>query len=214
MASTDDNGIASYSWDFGDGGSATVANPSYTFTTAGNYTVTLTVTDSEGLTSSDTVIITANDPTPPPPPPPGSGSLTLVNAGTDLDLFELTDGMEIDFASIKNTSLNIRADFAGLNVASVGFVLTGQINRNLTENVAPYALFGDTNGNYRGRKLAKGIYNLKVSAYSGPNRSGAELATISLQFSITDLAPNKQEVVNVKTSSDVLKETKFAICRK
>ena len=36
--------ITSYAWDFGDGGVATVANPNYTYTTAGSYTVQLTTT--------------------------------------------------------------------------------------------------------------------------------------------------------------------------
>jgi subtilisin family serine protease len=45
-ASTDDHGIVSYSWDFGDGGSAdvgTAATIRYTYQRAGTYTITLTV---------------------------------------------------------------------------------------------------------------------------------------------------------------------------
>ncbi|MGA2933788.1 MAG: PKD domain-containing protein [Methanomicrobiales archaeon] len=38
----------SWSWDFGDGGSSTDQNPGYTYTTGGNYTVSLTATDAEG----------------------------------------------------------------------------------------------------------------------------------------------------------------------
>lgn len=38
----------SYAWDFGDGGTSTVANPSHTFAAAGNYTVILGVTNSDG----------------------------------------------------------------------------------------------------------------------------------------------------------------------
>ncbi len=40
--------IASYSWDFGDGGSSTLAGPSHTYAAAASYNVTLTVTDSTG----------------------------------------------------------------------------------------------------------------------------------------------------------------------
>jgi PKD repeat protein len=50
-ASTDDSGIASWGWSFGDAGSSAQRNPSHTYTSAGTYTVSLTVTDQEGETS-------------------------------------------------------------------------------------------------------------------------------------------------------------------
>ncbi len=45
---------ASYLWDFGDGGTSTEANPDYTYTTGGLYTVTLTTTSSDGLVTQAT----------------------------------------------------------------------------------------------------------------------------------------------------------------
>ncbi|MFP2958403.1 discoidin domain-containing protein [Myxococcus sp. 1LA] len=48
-ASTDADGtIASRSWSFGDGSTATATNPSRTYASAGHYTVSLTVTDNGG----------------------------------------------------------------------------------------------------------------------------------------------------------------------
>jgi PKD repeat protein len=47
--STDDNGIASYQWDFGDGSTASGVTADYTFDASGSYDVTLTVTDDAGL---------------------------------------------------------------------------------------------------------------------------------------------------------------------
>ena len=41
-------------WDFGDGSTSTEQNPVHTYTSPGNYTVTLTVTDSCGVTANDT----------------------------------------------------------------------------------------------------------------------------------------------------------------
>lgn len=49
--------IATYFWDFGDGGTQTTANPviTYTYTNSGTYTVTLTTTDINGCTDTKTI---------------------------------------------------------------------------------------------------------------------------------------------------------------
>ncbi len=51
-SSDSDGNIASYAWDFGDGESSTQANPMHTYSRAGSYTVSLTVTDNDGASSS------------------------------------------------------------------------------------------------------------------------------------------------------------------
>ena len=57
-ASTDPDGDAlTYGWDFGDGTTAFGIAADKTFDVAGTYEVTLTVTDTEGLASSDTTTI-------------------------------------------------------------------------------------------------------------------------------------------------------------
>jgi hypothetical protein len=50
----DSRSSLSYKWDFGDGGSSTNNGPLYTYKKSGTYTVTLTVTDSEGTETIDT----------------------------------------------------------------------------------------------------------------------------------------------------------------
>ncbi len=58
--STDDVAVVGYLWDFKDGTPAsTAANPTHTFTNAGVYEVSLTVTDAEGLKNVKTVAIVA-----------------------------------------------------------------------------------------------------------------------------------------------------------
>ena len=77
-ASTDDKGITSYSWDFdasnGITSEATTKTASKTYTTAGIYTVTLTVTDTIGQKSTDTLQVVVNNPI---------DQLPVANAGAD-----------------------------------------------------------------------------------------------------------------------------------
>jgi PKD repeat protein len=60
--STDDNGIVSYTWNFGDGTAvASDVSPVHTYATAGTYTVTLTVPDTIGQTDSDTMEVVVSE---------------------------------------------------------------------------------------------------------------------------------------------------------
>ena len=52
-----DGSIASYAWDFGDGGTSSEPNPSHDYTSANNYNATLTVTDNRGGTASKSILI-------------------------------------------------------------------------------------------------------------------------------------------------------------
>ena len=57
-----DGTIASYTWNFGDGSTGAGAISQHTYTKAGTYTATLTVTDNTGAQSTSTVTISTVDP--------------------------------------------------------------------------------------------------------------------------------------------------------
>ncbi len=56
-----DGTITAYAWDFGDGQISSSANSDNIYASAGNYIVTLTVSDNEGASASDSSTVTVSD---------------------------------------------------------------------------------------------------------------------------------------------------------
>ncbi|MFN0059932.1 MAG: S8 family serine peptidase [Planctomycetota bacterium] len=75
FTSTSTGTISSYAWNFGDSGTSTLQNPSHTYTAAGTYTVTLTVTGpggSDAETKSGYIVVSS---------PPVGGPLYYLSFG-------------------------------------------------------------------------------------------------------------------------------------
>lgn len=62
-SSTDSDGsVTGWSWDFGDGSRSSTQHPSHNYSAAGNYTVSLTVTDNEGASNGNSQLVSASAP--------------------------------------------------------------------------------------------------------------------------------------------------------
>ncbi len=57
---TTGTGVITYSWDFGDGNTSTDTAPTNLYTTAGDYTVTLTATNDDGCENVSSALVTVN----------------------------------------------------------------------------------------------------------------------------------------------------------
>ncbi len=97
--------------------------------------------------------------------------MTLMEGGI-IDLFELT-----------TSNLNIRAN-ATEDVESVRLELSGAASQARTENVDPYALFGDSSGNYAAGSFPEGDYTLVATPYSGNNLNGTAGTPMTINFSV------------------------------
>jgi hypothetical protein len=104
----------------------------------------------------------------------------LVNAATDADIRTLTNNDTINMKS-DGLSLNIRAEIDGM-AGSVKLDLVGINTR--TENMAPYALFGDNNGDYIEWIPQEGIYTLKATPYILSGGGGEAGTPLEISFTI------------------------------
>ncbi|MEO0701794.1 MAG: DUF5060 domain-containing protein [Pseudomonadota bacterium] len=127
-------------------------------------------------------------PNPPTAPATPTVTLRLVDIATGETISTLASGDTLDPDVIGDGNVTIVADVDG-NVGSVRFTLG---DHTQVENVAPYALFGDTNGTYRDGAApafdAAGDYALTVELFSARNASAGKLGEIETVFSVEEVA--------------------------
>jgi len=130
---------------------------------------------------------------------------TLVNADTDQDIFDLTPGIVLDLATLP-TNLNIRANTDLDPVSSVVFALTGPQNQSITENVVPYSLFSDFQGDYFAWTPPIGSYTLLATPYEGTDGTGASGGPLTLNFTVTNSVGfvSSLVLVNADTDQDIM----------
>ncbi len=133
-------------------------------------------------------------------------SFTLVNAINNTDIATLYDGDILDLATLP-AGINIRANVYDLaTTKSVVFIFSAHPGGR-TENGAPFALFGDNNGNYNSWCCANvGTYNLSATPYTGNNASGSAGVGQAIEFQIIDSRiPTivSYTLVNAGTNTDI-----------
>jgi PKD repeat protein len=98
--SSDDIGIVMYSWDFGDGGTATSMQVTHSFDEVGVYTVTLEVSDAAGNTATDTLDVSVAEGEPsdeiPPTAEAGPDQAVVVGETIQFDASGSTDNVGIE----------------------------------------------------------------------------------------------------------------------
>ena len=118
-----------------------------------------------------------------------NAGLSIVNADSNATVASVSNGQTFSLSEI-GSNLNLVAEF-GVMQDQVGSVIFDQIvngdSEPLTvENAAPYAIYGDINGNFRGQTFAKGTFTVRVRAFTGDNGTGEQLSRMTYVFNLTD----------------------------
>ncbi len=112
-------------------------------------------------------------------------SFNLIDAENDVVIGPLTDGATIDVSSFLSMNLNIDALTTG-DVESVNMVLSGTQSHTMTENFAPFALFGNNGTDFNPNMFALGPYTLTATPYSADALGGTMGTPVTINFSFVE----------------------------
>ncbi|NJO00705.1 MAG: T9SS type A sorting domain-containing protein [Bacteroidia bacterium] len=129
------------------------------------------------------------------------GNFLLINATTDKIIRWLSEGAVLDLKALGDRPLNLVA-LTNREVGSVHLELNGPLSRTRLENLAPYALFGDNNGDYSGQNLPVGDYTLTATPFEQMNGQGKSGPTLSIRFTITDTRVRVVELLLINAQTD------------
>ena len=192
-----DGSVASYAWDFGDGGTSTDAAPAHTFTAAGTYQVTLTVTDDKGAPGSTTTPLTVSDVQP---------ATIAFRAGTTSSSSAATAKVTVPAAvqpgdvlllfATSNSASAVTADPAGWTLVGERTSGTPDLRTRLYERVATGA---DAGSSVSVTYSASNKVDLQVGAYSGVDPA-APVATFASAGETTSRAAHSTPGATVGTT--------------
>lgn len=104
--------------------------------------------------------------------------LTVINTQNNSEIGPLEDGGVLDRTKM-GKAVSLRADVKG-NVKSVKFAVDGKTVR--TESVAPYAVAGDTEGDYNVWRITPGKHTLTATPYGKTGAKGRPGQALKLTF--------------------------------
>lgn len=105
--------------------------------------------------------------------------LTRANSSSDIRPLNQTDSVSLSTIG----DFNIRLNNAPSGTKSVRFTYSGY---QRIENIAPYALSGDTNGTFEKWWINPGSYQITATAYDGSRASGRSLRTETITLTVTN----------------------------
>jgi len=131
VATSEHSEIKSYSWDFGDGGTANTQNATHTYTAAGNYNATCKAMDAYDITGSGAAAVSVSAPT----------KKTIVLRGINFDFDKAV--IKPEFEGVLDAGVEVLKENPGVHVTVAGYtdsVGTDQYNQGLSERRAKAVL--------------------------------------------------------------------------
>ena len=200
---TDSDGvISSVNWNFGDGATETISNPTHVYAQNGTYAVTLTVTDNDGATDCITKQVTVTSPVTQPQnkAPTASFKVEQLNASTytftstSADVDGTITGYEwrIDEGNVLSTSKTFTHTFTDAGTYTV--VLTVTDNEGATDSAAYVVRISASNNNNSN--------NNSSNNNSNNNQQTTDVITINAGGTVTTYVNTPVEFTGAATDSD------------
>lgn len=129
----------------------------------------------------------------------------LYDSETDELIQVLEEGGSVSADGLDFDNLNIGAfvvedgDLAG-KVGSMQVLLDGEVGADFFENVEPYALFGDTLGDFFAGTLNSGEQTVSFKVYAEEQGEGDLLATVDRTFTIEESTPSDDLIIGLYNS--------------
>ena len=187
-SSDSDGNIASRSWSFGDGTSSTATNPSKTYTTAGTYAVSLSVTDNAGASHSVSrnVTVTGGG---------GGGSTQLQNGVAKTNLSAAANASLGFTFDVPAGATNLRFVMSGGSGDADMYVRFGSAPTTSAYDCRPYV--GGNSETCTISNVQAGRYHVMLNGYSA-------FSGVSLTASYTAPSTNQPPTANFNFSANGL----------